>query len=36
MTYRSPLVFLDRDSLCAARAQVAMRPVQDFDSQMSH
>ena len=36
MTYRSLLVFRDRDSLCAARAQVAMRLVQDFDSRMSH
>ena len=31
MTYRSLLVFLDRDPLCAARTQVAMRMAQDFD-----
>ena len=31
MTYRSLLVFLDRDPLCAARTQVAMRLAQDFD-----
>jgi len=36
MTHRSLLVFLDRHPLCAARAQVAMRLVQDFDLQMSH
>lgn len=36
MTHRSLLVFLDRDRLCAARAQVAMRLVQDFDLQVSH
>lgn len=31
MTYRSLLVFLDRDPLCAARTKVAMRLAQDFD-----
>lgn len=31
MTYRSLLVFLDRDPLCAARTQVAMRLAKDLD-----
>ena len=31
MTYRSLLVFLDRDSLCAARTQVAMHLAKDLD-----
>ncbi len=31
MTYRSLLVFLDSDPLCAARTQVAMQLAQDFD-----
>ena len=31
MTYRSLLVFLDQDPLCAARTQVAMRLARDLD-----
>ena len=31
MTYRSLLVFLDSDPMCAARTQVAMRLAQDLD-----
>ena len=31
MTYRSLLVFLDRDPLCAARTEVAMRLAKDLD-----
>ncbi len=31
MTYRSLLVFLDRDSLCAARTQVAIQLTKDLD-----